>query len=85
MEVFMQNTKATIYLYITPAANGSYYDYFVYEGDKFIDELKKNNHKELLLKYFGNCNAIVEAFKRKDNWYSKLGELRKMYSNFKCK
>ena len=85
MEVFMQNTKATIYLYVTPGANGSYYDFYVYVEDKFIVELKKNNHKELLLKYFGNCDAIVEAFKRKDNWYSKLAELRRMYSNFKCK
>ncbi len=85
MYIYIKNSKYTLYCYAVPCANGDCIEYFLFEGDKFIDEVKRSNHKELILKYFGDCDGIVEAFKTKNNWYGKLGELSNIYSNYKCK
>ncbi len=85
MQVFMRNANCTMYCYSISGLNSSSIDFYLFENDKFIDEVKKSNHKELILKYFGDCEGIAKAFKTKDNWFGKLGQLSVIYSNYKCK
>jgi hypothetical protein len=85
-QIYMQSATHTLYCYSRIEASNNNVVYFIYEGDNFVEEIKRNNHREELLKYFGSCNEIVKAFNEKKSWFgdNSMVELANRYSNYKC-
>lgn len=85
MKVMMRNTSASLYLYTERDGNMNVFEsYYMYSDGKFIDQVKRKNHAELIQKYFGNCKEIQKAFTEKDNWWSKMFTLSERYQK-ECK
>jgi hypothetical protein len=87
IEFIFQKGTNKLYRYMGPGCTGAPYaaltdTYYLYEGNKFICYIREANYKEVLTKYFGNCDDFIQKLNN-TKWYH-LYDLAKQ-CDFECK
>lgn len=81
LELIMHNDKCKLYRYFLSTGQTSKEEFHLYENDKFIDYVERNNFEMLLTKYFGDCDYFTQNLK--ETRFGKLYELT-IKVNVKC-
>jgi hypothetical protein len=61
VKIMLKNGAYKLYE-VFQGTNGVY-DYFLFEGEKYIDKVSKKNYEEVIAKYFASSKSIESAMK----------------------